>query len=173
MSVRNLGFLIAAIAALTDQALKIWLLVGFGLIDYVQQNGPLALTSFFDLVLVWNKGISYGWFPQEGPVGQFILITVAALASGLLIAWLRQMRFHMTAVGAGLILGGAIGNAFDRVMHGAVVDLFHFHWGDFSWYIFNLADVWIVLGVLVLMYDSFLGPSAKSERSGRNDAAKS
>lgn len=172
MPVRYVGFIVGIIGLLLDQALKLWLLLGLRLHEVFQTDGPITLTSFFDLVLVWNKGVSYGWFAMEGPMGQMVLIGIAALASGLLIAWINRMRHELPAIGAGLILGGAIGNALDRVMHGAVIDLFHFHWGDFSWYIFNLADVWIVAGVLVLIFDSFFGPSARDEKAGRNNAAK-
>lgn len=165
MNARIIGFTAAAFGLITDQALKLWLLLEFDLINKVATDGPIHLTSFFDLLLSWNKGVSFGLFQQDDPLGQIVLIMIAALAAGLLVAWIRRMDFGMTAVGAGLILGGALGNAFDRIMHGAVVDLFHLYWGDFSWYVFNLADVWIVLGVAVLIYDSFLGPSAKAEKA--------
>ncbi|TLP45562.1 MULTISPECIES: signal peptidase II [Cohaesibacter] len=165
MSARIIGFAVAAFGLITDQALKLWLLLEFDLYNKVANNGPIHLTSYFDLILAWNKGVSFGLFQQDDPLGQIVLIMVAALAAGLLVAWIRRMQFGLPAAAAGLILGGAIGNAFDRIMHGAVVDLFHFYWGDFSWYVFNLADVWIVLGVLLLVYDSFFGPSAKAEKA--------
>ena len=168
MPARMLGFVVAALGLISDQAVKLWLLLEFDLANKVATDGPIHLTSFFDLILAWNKGVSFGLFQQDDPTGQIVLILVAALASGLLVAWIRRMEFGMTAAAAGLILGGALGNAFDRIMHGAVVDLFHFYWGDFSWYVFNLADVWIVFGVLLLVYDSLLGPSAKAEKASKN-----
>jgi signal peptidase II len=120
-------------------------------------------------VLTWNTGISYGLFPQEGPVGQWALLAVKVIAAVLLWIWLARASSRLTAVALGLIIGGAIGNAIDRLAYGAVADfvLFHVTTGSFNfrWYVFNLADVAIVLGVAGLLYEMLLGSeSAKTPR---------
>jgi len=131
----------------------------------------VTLAPFLDLVLTWNTGISYGLFPQEGPVGQWVLLAVKALAVALLWIWLARVSSRLTALALGLIIGGALGNAIDRLAYGAVADfvLFHLTTGGFSfkWYVFNVADAAIVAGVLGLLYESLLGDrAAKAPRSG-------
>jgi signal peptidase II len=154
------GVIAALIVALLDQALKLWLLFVFRLAD----KGAVAFAPFVDLVLTWNSGISYGWFQQEGPFGQWALLVVKAIAVLLLWIWLARAATRPTAIALGLIIGGAIGNAIDRLAWGAVVDFAHFHvkFGekDLSWYVFNLADTAIVVGVAALLYDSLFGEPA-------------
>ena len=115
---------------------------------------------FLDLVLAWNTGISYGLFPQVGPFGQWALLGVKLIAVALLWIWLACAGGRFTALALGLIIGGAIGNAIDRVAYGAVADFVLLHvntatW-SFHWYVFNLADVAIVAGVAALLYESLL-----------------
>ena len=161
------GVVVAVLTAAADQALKVWLVRGFDLAAHVAAHGPVRLGPFIDLVLVWNPGISYGLFPQVGPLGQWALLAVKLIAVVLLWMWLSRAPSRVTALALGLIIGGAIGNAIDRVVYGAVADFVLFHittatW-TFNWYVFNLADVAIVAGVAGLLYDSFLGvPAAKA-----------
>jgi signal peptidase II len=156
--------IIAAVAALAlDQASKLWLLFVFD----IGRQGAVKVTPFFDLVLELNTGISYGWFQNEGATGQAVLLAVKAVAVVVLAIWMARSRTLIATVALGLIIGGAIGNAIDRLAYGAVVDfaLFHVQIGEkpFYWYVFNLADVAIVAGVAALLYDSFLGvPAAKA-----------
>jgi signal peptidase II len=155
---------IAALAVLTfDQASKLWLLFVFDL----AHRGAVKVTPFFDLVLAWNVGISFGWFQNDSQVAQISLMLVKAIAVIVLAIWMARSRTLVATVALGLIIGGAIGNAIDRFAYGAVVDfaLFHVQIGanTFNWYVFNLADVAIVAGVAALLYDSFLGvPAAKA-----------
>ncbi|MBV5270482.1 MAG: signal peptidase II [Afipia sp.] len=153
--------LVAAVAALVlDQASKLWLLNVFEL----GRRGAVAVTPFFDLVLAWNTGISYGWFQDTGPLGQTILLAVKAIAVIVLAVWMAKSGTRLAVIGLGLIIGGAIGNAIDRLAYGAVVDfaLFHLQIGGktYNWYVFNLADVAIVAGVAALLYDSLVTPGA-------------
>jgi signal peptidase II len=146
--------MIAVVAALIDQAVKLWLLF---IVD-IASRGSIRLAPFIDIVLVWNSGISYGWFQQTGPLGQWALLGVKAVAVVLLWLWLARAHSRLTASALALIIGGAIGNAVDRVAYGAVVDFVLFHittasWA-FNWYVFNLADAAIVAGVIGLLYDS-------------------
>ena len=156
--------IIAALAVLAlDQASKAWLLFVFD----IGHRDPVRVTPFFDLVLAWNPGISFGWFQNDSAVAQVVLMTIKAVAVIVLAIWMARSRTLMATMALGLIIGGAIGNAIDRFAYGAVVDfaLFHVRIGEntFNWYVFNLADVAIVAGVVALLYDSFWGiPAAKA-----------
>jgi signal peptidase II len=155
---------IAAIATLIlDQASKLWLLYVFD----IGHRGTVKVTPFFDLVLAWNIGISFGWFQNDSLLAQTILMVVKALAVIALAVWMARSRTVLATVALGLIIGGAIGNAIDRIAYGAVVDFALFHvqiaQNTFNWYVFNLADAAIVAGVFALLYDSFSGhPAAKA-----------
>jgi signal peptidase II len=156
--------IIAAVAVLVlDQASKLWLLFVFDL----ARRGAVRVTPFFDLVLAWNTGISYGWFQTESLAGQAILLAIKAIAVVVLAIWMARSQTRIATIALGLIIGGAIGNAIDSLAYGAVVDfaLFHVQLGekDLSWYVFNLADTAIVAGVAALLYDSFFGvPAVKA-----------
>jgi len=133
----------------------------------IGHRGTVKVTPFLDLVLAWNIGISFGWFQNDNPVAQIALMAIKALAVVALAIWMARSRTVLATVALGLIIGGAIGNAIDRIAYGAVIDfaLFHVQIGQntFNWYVFNLADVAIVAGVMALLYDSFIGvPAAKA-----------
>ena len=155
-----LGLTAAAITSVLDQASKLWLLKVFGLAD----RGVVEVMPFVELVLTWNTGISYGWFQQEGPLGQGALLALKVVAVALLWIWLAKASSRLSAVALGLIIGGAIGNGIDRLVYGAVADFALLYlqtatW-RFNWYVFNLADVAIVAGVIGLLYESLVGGSA-------------
>jgi signal peptidase II len=152
----GLGVAVAAIACALDQATKLFLL---RVID-LGRVGVVDLTSMVDLRLVWNPGISYGLFQHESVEWQWALLAIKAVAIVLLWAWLAHARSKLTAVALGLIIGGALGNAIDRLTYGAVMDFVHFHVGSFSWYVFNVADSAIVVGVAGLFYGSFTSEDA-------------
>jgi signal peptidase II len=154
------GVIVALLACAVDQASKLYLLKVYDL----AAHGPIRLGPFFDFILTRNTGISYGLFQSTGPLGQWLLLAVKAAAVVLLWVWLANARDRLTALSLGLIIGGAIGNAIDRLAYGWVADFVFFHittahW-RFSWYVFNLADVAIVAGVVGLLYDSLLGSHA-------------
>lgn len=157
------GLIAAVVTLVLDQASKLWLLFVFD----IGHRGAVKVTPFFDLVLAWNPGISFGWLQNDSPLAQIALLIVKAVAVVVLAIWMARSRTVLATVALGLIIGGAIGNAIDRLAYGAVVDFALFHvriGGDtFNWYVFNLADVAIVAGVAALLYDSFLGvPAAKA-----------
>jgi len=153
-----LGLTIGILTVIADQASKLWLLFAFDL----GAKGTVAVTPFFDLVLVWNKGVSYGLLTQDTELGRLGLIAFAVVASFALVIWLARVTSALTAAAIGLILGGAIGNAIDRIAYGAVADFFAFHAFGFEWYVFNIADVAIVAGVIGLLYDSLFGGHKKA-----------
>jgi signal peptidase II len=157
------GVIAAIVVLALDQASKYWLLFVFD----IGHRGAVRVTPFFDLVLAWNVGISFGWFQNDSPAAQIALMAVKAVAVIVLAIWMARSRTLLATLALGLIIGGAVGNAIDRFTYGAVVDfaLFHVQIGGkpFDWYVFNLADVAIVAGVAALLYDSFLGvPAAKA-----------
>lgn len=159
----SLGAVTALLACLADQASKNYLLSIYHLGD----RGVVPVTAFLNLVLAWNPGISYSLLPQQGPMGQAILLIAKAVAIICLWIWMAQGRTRITTLSLGLIIGGAVGNAIDGLRFGAVVDFVHFHittatW-NFSWYIFNLADTVIVAGVIGLLYESFFADYAAKE----------
>ena len=150
---RSLGLNAALTVLLADQATKYYVLNALDL----EHSDPLALSPFVDLVLVWNRGISYGLFQQHADLGRYILIILALGASLGFGVWLWRSVRLLPAFAIGLIAGGAIGNGIDRIFRGAVVDFVLLHWQDWRWYVFNVADAAIVLGVALLLYDSWLG----------------
>jgi signal peptidase II len=157
-----LGVSVAALTCLVDQALKFWLLSDFDLAN----RGRFAVMPFFDLILTWNTGISYGLFSQQGPIGEWALFVFKLVAVVFLWIWLARATWRLTAVALGLVIGGAIGNAIDRLHWPGVMDFLLFHIEtasfEFRWYVFNFADVAIVAGVLLLLYESLLSGAAKA-----------
>lgn len=154
------GVIAAAITLLADQSSKLWLLHVFD----IGHRGMVRVTPFFDLVLAWNTGISYGWLQNMGTTGQTLLMAGKAVAIVLLAIWMARSQTRLAVIGLGLIIGGAIGNAIDRIAYGAVVDFALFHieiaGKTYSWYVFNLADAAIVAGVAALLYESLFAPAA-------------
>lgn len=156
------GLGIAAATLVIDQAHKWWML----LVYRIEDRGRVAVAPFLDLVYVKNLGVSYGMFTQDSREGQWLLVAFAVLASIAMAVWLaRGVGDRLVAASLGLIIGGAVSNAIDRLVLGGVADFFSFHAYGFYWYVFNIADAAIVAGVFGLLYDS-LSPS-------RNRASKS
>jgi len=159
----RLGLAIALVTAMLDQASKLYLLHVYEL----GARGVVRVLPFIDFVLTQNRGISYGLFQQDGPLGQWMLLAFKVIAVVVLWVWLARADSRLTALSLGLIIGGAIGNAIDRLAYGWVADFVLFHietatW-RFHWYVFNLADVAIVAGVIGLLYESlFSGHAAKA-----------
>ncbi len=157
-----LALKIAVVTFVVDQAHKWWML----LIYRIEEKGRVTITSFFDLVFVKNTGISYSMLDQSSYGWQLVLALFSVVASAALWAWLAGAGTgRVMAWALGLIIGGALGNGLDRVLIGGVADFFSLHAYGFYWYVFNIADVAIVAGVVLLLYDSFVG--------SRNDAANS
>ena len=151
----RLGLLVATWVFLLDQVTKFWIL---RIID-LDGRPPIQITPFLDLAMAWNEGVSYGLLTTSA---QMILVLMSLLITGLLVIWLARATGPLSASALGLVIGGALGNALDRVIHGAVADFVHLHWGTWSWYIFNVADIAIVVGVVLLVYDG-LWPHAQKK----------
>jgi signal peptidase II len=146
----GLGVVILAMAFVADQVSKLWVLRGTALPD----GEVIRVAPFLDFTLVWNRGISYGLFQQDADFGRWALVGFSVVAIVLLSSWLWRADRRLVAVSLAFIIGGALGNLVDRIAYGAVVDFIYLHAFGFSWYVFNLADAWIVAGVAGLLYDS-------------------
>jgi signal peptidase II len=146
-SARIWGLAVAAAGVLLDQAHKAWMLGPFA----IHEKGRVSVTPFLDLIMVWNRGVSYGLFSQDGDFGRWLLVALGIGGSILFGWWLWNTTRLLPALALGLVVGGALSNAIDRFAYGAVADFFLFHVGGFEWYVFNLADVWIVAGVIGLL----------------------
>jgi signal peptidase II len=151
------GLLVAVLTIVADQGTKYLILHN----PQLEVGERIAITPFFDLVLAMNKGISYGLFPQHGEIGRWLLVMVNLAAAGLFIFWLMRANDRLLAAAIGFLIGGALGNAIDRALYGAVVDFVLLHWGGWRWYVFNVADAAIVAGVIGLLYDAFLARATK------------
>ena len=154
------GLLVAAVTAVLDQAVKLWVVYVFDL----GRRGLVKIMPGVDLVLTWNTGISYGLFPQDSDAGRWVLIGIKVVAVVLLTVWLSRTSSRLTALALGLIIGGAVGNGIDRLTFGAVADFVLFSVATesarYDWYVFNLADAAIVAGVIGLLYESLIGERA-------------
>ena len=159
---RDWGLVAAAGALMFDQGSKILLLYVFGF-AYMAPGESVDILPFFNLVMVWNPGVSYGLFPAHGPWGTAFLAVFSLAAVAGLGFWLWNAARPILATGLGLVIGGALGNLVDRLLYGKVADFFHFYAFGFDWYVFNGADCAITLGVAALLYDALLRPAARAE----------
>jgi signal peptidase II len=153
LQTREIGLIAAVLAVIADQGSKLFMLHGLGFANMTpDENVPVL--PFFNLVMVWNPGISYGLFPASGRLGTFLLVGLSLIAVGVLTWLLWRATSRSLAIGYGLIIGGALGNNLvDRVIYGKVADFFHFYGFGYDWYVFNIADVAITLGAVAILYD--------------------
>lgn len=144
------GLGLATLVVMLDQLSK-WVIVAHVM------NPPMQIevTSFFNLVLTHNRGVSFGMFAAGSELGKWMLVGLALVISGFLVRWLFQSSSPVSIIALGLILGGAVGNVIDRVLVGAVVDFLDFHAFGTHWPAFNVADTAIFLGAAGLIFESF------------------
>jgi signal peptidase II len=155
----KLGLTVALVSLVLDQLNKWWMIGPY----QIEAKRRVIVTPFLDLVYTINKGVSYGMF--AGVIGPKTLSSFALLASLALVVWLAKGATNrVMAWSIGLIIGGAVGNAIDRFHLGGVADFFLLHAFGYSWYIFNVADVAIVAGVLGLLYDSISTESSSQSQ---------
>lgn len=138
-------------AFILDQLSK-WFLL------YVVMQPPriFNLTPFWDIVLAFNRGVSFSLFSQDTQLGVWVLCGVALCVIAVLVFWLFRAPSVLLGVGLGLMIGGALGNLLDRLRIGAVVDFLYFHAGGYGFPAFNIADSAITIGVGLILLDSFL-----------------
>lgn len=149
-SLKIYGLVMALGWFVLDQATKWWILEGV-----VSSHGTIHITPFFNLVLGWNRGISFGMLGGHDLPPWILALFSGSIAAGLII-WLLRTRDRLVATGLALIIGGALGNALDRLRHGAVADFLDLHLADWHWPAFNMADVGVVCGAALLIADSFI-----------------
>jgi signal peptidase II len=167
LSPREAGLVTAAAALAADQGCKLFMLYGAGFVR-MESGQAVPVLPFFNLVMVWNPGISYGLFPASSGIGTaaLVLVSLAAVAG---LGWLLW-RAHSPAltIGYGLVIGGALGNLIDRLLYGKVADFFHFYGFGYDWYVFNIADLAITLGAIAIVYD-VLKPEDLKPEGGPNE----
>ena len=146
----------AALVILVDQLSKYWILYVYDLPSRI--STPIA--GPFSLTMVWNRGVSFGLFRADADLVRWILTLFSICVAVALAIWVRKAHRPLLGVGLGLVIGGAIGNAIDRIRFGAVVDFLDFQrLGFFPW-VFNVADSAITIGVVFLLLDSLRKESA-------------
>jgi lipoprotein signal peptidase len=154
-----LGVIIGLVVLAADQASKYWMLH----VIQLPEIGSIAILPVLNLTFVENRGITFGLLSSGG--SGFATAALAGVALAVVVGlgiWLRRAETALVAGALGAICGGAIGNVLDRGRLGYVVDFIHAHVGDWSWYVFNVADAAIVCGVAALVLDSLIGRRANS-----------
>lgn len=116
----------------------------------------IEVTSFFNLVMVWNKGVSFGMFASASDIMPYILSAVAVIMSIILGIWMKRATHLSTIIPLAMVIAGALANVFDRFRFGAVADFLDFHINDMHYPAFNIADCCIVVGVLLLAFDGLI-----------------
>ena len=160
MKLPVLGGVIALAVILVDQIVKVGVLAH----SDGSQLVSTPLGPFLDLTLRLNRGISFSLFAGDSAAGQAVLLGVTLAATGLLAWWLIRSRSALPAAGLGLIIGGALGNAIDRLAHGAVIDYLDLHAFGRHFFVFNVADAAINVGVALLILDLLFAPRMVKSR---------
>ena len=148
----RLGIISALVVLGADQGSKYWILN----VLHLPELGQFVVLPVLNLTMVWNQGVTFGLLNGLGSWSHFVLAAIALVVVGALCLWLRRADNALTALSIGAIAGGAVGNVIDRLRYGAVVDFIHAHVGQWSWYVFNVADAAIVCGVAALILESQL-----------------
>jgi len=147
----RIGFPVAAAIIALDQAVKYWIVH-----DIMAPPRIIEVSSFFNIVMVWNRGASFGLFSSQSPWTPVFLCTVAVVISIALSVWMYKAKSPWLATALGMVIGGALGNAIDRVIFGAVADFLDFHAYGYHWPAFNVADMAISVGVVMLLFDGLI-----------------
>lgn len=154
----RLGFIIALIVFSIDRLSKWWFIDIFKL----PIKGTVEIFNIFDVVMVWNRGVSFGFLSASDDVGRWALVGLNLIIVTVLIYWLKSAKNYNLSGAIGLIIGGACGNIYDRVKFGAVADFFQFHWEDWYFAVFNFADSFIFIGAMLLIFNSNFRSDSKN-----------
>ncbi len=148
-----IGLIVAGVVIVLDQATKWWVVTIF-------MNPPrvVDIWPFFNVVMVWNKGVTFGFLGDTPFWGQWAFVGLSLAIVAILLLWLHRSEARWQAAALGLIIGGALGNVIDRVHYGAVADFLDFHIAGSHWPAFNVADSAITLGVTMMILDALFGP---------------
>ena len=157
-AVWGLSVICAVIAV--DQALK-WYMLSV----VMQPPRTIELAPFFNLVMVWNRGISFGLLTGDAAYMPWVLSGLAVVVCLVMLVMMWRVRTLLSVIALASIIGGAIGNVFDRLRFGAVADFFDFHVSGYHWPAFNVADAAITCGVILLLWDGLFEPSESIRHS--------
>jgi signal peptidase II len=157
------GFALAALVLILDQISKYWVLE----VIHLPAIGGIDVWPFFRLTFVGNVGVSMGMLQAGSDLGRWLLTFATGAIALAVAAWLRREKHPVDIAALGLVLGGALGNIIDRARFGYVVDFLHFFWGEYSFWVFNLADAAITLGVMLLLGRAIM---ARPTEMGPKDA---
>jgi len=158
----TLGAFAALVVLVADQVSKWWVID----VIHLPQVGQIVLLPVLNFTMVWNRGVTFGLLTSFGSSSYLLLAAVAGAVVIALVVWLRRAESRVVAISLGAIVGGALANVIDRLRFGAVIDFIHAHVGNWSWYVFNLADAAIVCGVAALVIDSLLPQSRRARSAG-------
>lgn len=165
MTPRMLGLVIAAVGFVLDQASKQYFLQ----VADLGETGPVQWAPFAEFRLVWNYGISYGLLEAKTDLGRWMLVLTAIGVTSFLVWWLSSVKDLRLTAAIGLIIGGAVGNVIDRMVYGAVADFFLLHAFGYNWYVFNIADIAVVGGVILMALDLVLNETKGKLRDAKED----
>lgn len=142
------GMGLATFVVILDQLSK-WVVLNYLMVP----PQTLSITSFLNIVLTWNRGVSFGLLSSSNPYGPWLLAAIAFTFIAVIILWIFQAETKIMALAFGLVLGGAVGNLSDRLRFGAVTDFLDFHAFGYHWYTFNVADTAIFMGVALILLE--------------------
>lgn len=157
------GLLAALIALALDQITKNAVLAS------TIPDQPLAVLPIFNLVLVWNKGVSFGLMTNHTDIGPYVLSLMSLVIAVFFVIWLWRVRFLPLALALGLVIGGALGNVIDRLRFGAVVDFLDFYWQDWHYPAFNIADSCIVIGIAFIVFDGLFWEPRRTKHDKKDE----
>ncbi|MCH7543437.1 MAG: signal peptidase II [Proteobacteria bacterium] len=143
------GLIVASAVIVLDQATKWWVVTIF-----MDPPRVVDVWPFFNVVMVWNRGVTFGFLGDTPYWGQWALVGLSLAIVAILLLWLRRAETKWRAAAIGLIIGGALGNVIDRVHYGAVADFLDFHVAGYHWPAFNFADAAITVGVAIMFFDA-------------------
>ena len=156
----RIGAISALIAFLLDRVSKWWFIDVYEL----PLKGTVEILPLFDVVMVWNRGVSFGFLSANDDLGRWTLVAMNLVIVAVLLYWLKSAKNIMLSSAIGLVIGGAFGNIYDRIKFGAVADFFQFHWQEWYFAVFNVADSFIFIGAMLLIFNSTFGNDADDDK---------
>ncbi len=161
------GIMLASVIFIADQIVKYIMIAPLQL----QSRTKIHLIPFFDLTWAENRGVSMGFLEASSDMQRWLLVGLTAIIAGVVAVWMLREKLRGDVLALALVLGGALGNIADRVRYGYVVDYADLHFGSFRpFYIFNLADACITIGVLILLARAFVMREKTGEKNDPVDA---